>query len=281
MRVHELLGANVRPGRVESGPRRPLFERAFGGGGYICADRSVARFDIGGVGRFLVEESARITVEAEPGGDPFALRSFLYGTVTALLLGQRGEFALHASTVDVDGRGVAVTGDSGVGKSTTVLAMRAAGHELVTDDVSPVTFCGDGPVVTPFGRPVHVWPETAAALGLDVSAAEPVTGNDTKHALPAGPAVPVRLASVVWLRRDPAADEVAYRAVNRLGAVNLLLYNAYRSGLVQKLWPQEAFDWAVRLAGQVDTGVLVRPAATWSVDRVAAWVADPRRIPVG
>ncbi|GIJ51754.1 HPr kinase [Virgisporangium aliadipatigenens] len=268
----------MRPGRAGGGPRRPTFEWTAPDGTRLCADASVARFDVAGVARFLVEEGARITVEAYPGGDPFALRSLLHGTVVALLLGQRREFALHASTVRAHGRGIAVTGDSGAGKSTTVLALRAAGHELVTDDVSPVSAAG---VVTPFGRALHVWPETAAALGVDVSDAEPVCESDAKYSLPVGPAAPVRLDSVVWLRRDPGADEVRYARPDRLEAVNLLLRNAYRFPMLMKLWPSEVFAWAADLAGRVDTAVLTRPAATWSVDRVAALIGDVRATPVG
>jgi hypothetical protein len=51
------------------------------------------------------------------------------------LLRERGRYALHASAVARDGRGLLIAGDSGSGKSTTALSLIAAGWDWLADDV--------------------------------------------------------------------------------------------------------------------------------------------------
>ena len=45
------------------------------------------------------------------------------------------ETRLHGVLVDVYGEGVLITGDSGMGKSETALALLKSGHRLVADDI--------------------------------------------------------------------------------------------------------------------------------------------------
>jgi hypothetical protein len=62
------------------------------------------------------------------------------GTITAFLLAMRGQFVLHGSAVEVNGKGLAFVGASGQGKSTMAAVMCAAGAQLVTDDIMPVAY---------------------------------------------------------------------------------------------------------------------------------------------
>lgn len=50
------------------------------------------------------------------------------------LLWKRGFYSVHASSVEVDGKGVLFTGNSGQGKSTSALAMLVSGCPILADD---------------------------------------------------------------------------------------------------------------------------------------------------
>lgn len=245
--------------------------------GRLTADRRIARLDITGVARFVIEDGARITAEPAPGTGQQELRVYLYGVVTALLLGQRGQFALHASTAQVGAVGLAVTGASGAGKSTTVLGLRRLGHRLVTDDISPVHLPAatggspkpaQSPLVLPFGRSIHVWPQTVAALGLDTTGGRPVQPGTAKLALAAPVGEPVPLGAVAELSRSRDATGVALVELTGVDALDVLLRNAYRYPLLRRLWPQELFGWATALSRLVPVRRIVRPDGEWTLDDV-------------
>jgi hypothetical protein len=93
-----------------------------------------------GVGAFLIRGAQAIDVEPAPGVSLPLLNFPLLGPVMARLLHLRGMLVLHASAVDLTGRGAVFLGAKGAGKSTTVAAFVAAGHRLLTDDVLAIRF---------------------------------------------------------------------------------------------------------------------------------------------
>ncbi|KRB90050.1 hypothetical protein ASE22_14110 [Sphingomonas sp. Root720] len=67
----------------------------------------------------------------------------LVGIGLGLLLHRRGVTCLHGSVVSVNGRTIALLGDSGAGKSTAAAALVAAGGTLVSDDIAALLASGD------------------------------------------------------------------------------------------------------------------------------------------
>ena len=98
--------ATLLDARVEYGPaaleiRAPLIDGTIEGGGFrMVADRAQAYLEIASVADFAVSEGSRVRVNPHPGARPTEVDAYLRGTVAAMLLGQRGRFALHA-TLDV------------------------------------------------------------------------------------------------------------------------------------------------------------------------------------
>jgi hypothetical protein len=266
--LDEVLGVPVTFGPVSRGVEDPVVERFGAGGGGFSANASRATLHVPGVAAFAVDDGARVTVDAGDDPDHHGINAYLHGTVTALLLAQRGSFALHASVVRVDGRAIAVCGRRGAGKSTTVLALGQRGHEVVSDDVAVVDLAGDGLVHRPTGRPAHVWPEAADALRLDVSGATPVQRGDAKLSLSLSAGEPGHLQALVVLRAATVAD-VSLRALERRDAIPVIARNAYRTGLLSELYRPALFAWSSAIAGRAAVHVAVRPRVGWTVDRVA------------
>jgi hypothetical protein len=267
----ELLGASVEAGPPGFEITDPIVDAPLPSAlGHVTADRSRAIVRIPGAATFSIEGGERIRVELEPNAPAGIVQMWQNGTVAALLLGQQGLFALHASVVDIHGVAVAVAGQRGAGKSTTALRLAQRGHELVTDDVSPLEI-GVRPTVHPFARPIHVFEQTAARLGLDMSGAQPPLPSRPKHALPARDGSPVELAAMAVLRPQPMA---AIESLPVLGtqAYRLVVENVYRYPLLVTLWEAELFAWTGAVAAAVPVHVLARPTDGWTVDSVAAAV---------
>lgn len=103
---------------------------------YAVRRDEVVRVVAPGVGAFSWSDgSDRIDVTVDPDGVPGLVDVVAAGAVLTLWLQQRGSLVLHASAVVHAGLGVAFTGTSGQGKSTTAAMCAAAGAALVADDV--------------------------------------------------------------------------------------------------------------------------------------------------
>lgn len=89
---------------------------------------------------------------------------YLRGPVLGLVLRLRGIVSLHASSVAVGARAVALLGTVGAGKSTTAAALVEAGCRLLSDDVSAIRMEHERPFVLPGIPRVSLWPDAAAAL---------------------------------------------------------------------------------------------------------------------
>ena len=265
----ELLDATVEfaPAGVE--PTNPLVDRLLPGGfAHLSADRRRALLRVPGVATFAVVDGAHVALDPAPAVAEEALWMWLRGTVAALLLAQRGRFALHASVVDVDGVGVAVAGPRGAGKSTTALRLTQLGRPLVTDDVTPLLM--DRRVtVEPYNRPVHAFADTACILGVDVSQARPVLPGHAKLAVPAPRGEPVDLGGIAVLEPAGRRNAVEVERISGARAHWLVALNVYRGDILRELWESELFAWATRVAADVPVHLVTRPPGSWTVDAVA------------
>lgn len=107
--------------------------------GYYEVRPGVFRLLIKGVGRYLVEEGRRISVEPIEGSSEDEVRLFLMGSVIGALLYQRGLFPLHGSAVETQWGAMIFVGPQGVGKSTLAAQFFRRGYRLLSDDVCAVT----------------------------------------------------------------------------------------------------------------------------------------------
>lgn len=278
----DLLGAVVAEGPLPSVHDRcwdhlPLITSHTTGGPVTTrATAQAALVEVRGVARYFIADGA-VTIDVHPHADGEAVRSWLYGTVAALVAGQSGRFALHASVIDVDGVCVAVTGRQRAGKSTTTLAASLRGATLVVDDVAVLT-TAPSLRVHPFGRPVHVWRPTAALLGLDVTGAPGVASGYDKVSLPAPPDHEPRVLHGMVVLQAGDVEAPVVRPVHDPYRLRPVRNQTYRLPMVHRLWPRELFRWQAEVARTLAIIHVVRPHS-WSVDAVVAEVtAFARRV---
>lgn len=117
--------------------------------------------------RMLVLGTDEVWIETFDGVSRSDIAHAAYGFAASVLLLHAGRFSLHGSAVTTsDGRTIVVAGDSGAGKSTTMMALAGRGGRVLVDDVSPLRPVPDGVVVEPFERPVHLLDDALERLGL-------------------------------------------------------------------------------------------------------------------
>jgi HPr Serine kinase C-terminal domain len=269
----ELLGAEITVGRCTTEVNDPLLRIAGGDPEMeLRATRERAHLRISGVGAIAAERGTHVCVDPASAAAFAELQAWLFSTITALLLAQRGRFALHSSVVDLHGAGIALAGPRGAGKSATALRLVQRGHELIADDVAPLRL-NRRAIVTPYGRPIHVLPETAEAIGLDLSEAVPLSNGESKLELPPPSSRESPLHAIVVLRPEPGA-ELAATAERGAAAAALVAENVYRAEILASIYAREIFEWAATVAAQAKVFILRRPEGNWTLDSVYSTIEE-------
>jgi hypothetical protein len=229
-----------------------------------------------GIGMFEVTNGDRIVIRPRPGADPRRIRAALHSSVPSVVLAQRGRFALHASTVAVDGTGIAIAGGNGVGKSTTALAMVTAGATPIVDDV---TVLDPEPVGAPtrvvtrsLGGSARVFPHVLTDLGLDTtSRGVPGVDGKVEIAWPTDAAATVRLVVVV---RPAAVARPEFRRPTPVRVVRTLSSVTHLGSVAHRIGERALFHWHTSVASTTDVVVLLRPATGWPVEDLCHRLAD-------
>lgn len=98
-------------------------------------------------GSFIVREGKYIEIRPKKGVPMKDLTPFVFGYCIAMLFWQRGQLAIHCSSVKVGEKALIVCGGSGSGKSTLTTKLLEQGGKLLTDDVAVVDFSPEGKVL--------------------------------------------------------------------------------------------------------------------------------------
>jgi HPr Serine kinase C-terminal domain len=244
-----------------------------GGVGWLTASTETASVRINDVARFELDHGQVLRTEPEPGADPLSVEVWRHGLVTVLALAQTGVIALHATSVEIGGLVVALAGQPGAGKSTTALELSRRGHRLVADDVSPLSTEGRfGVTLTPTGRPLHVWPEAAKAVGLDVPEDLAMIPGTSKLILPTPHAEPVAVDAIIILTVGDDQGQLAWEQLPPADAVPRLAALVHCGSVVRCIWPEQVFMWAASLAAAVPVFLVIRPGSGRTIGEVAELV---------
>jgi hypothetical protein len=137
--------------------------------------------------------------------DPNLISLFTVSEAIGLILFQRGHFLLHASAVKVGNEAWCFMGNPGAGKSTTAAAFIKAGCELLSDDLTAITFDSTGaPYIVPAYPQLKIWDNTVKGLEYDRNELQPVSEGVNKfsyHPTADFPQEPVRLRAVYFIHK--------------------------------------------------------------------------------
>ncbi len=141
---------------------------------------------VDGIGRYLVDGSEKIVVEASVGVSDSDLFAFLTGSPLAALLIRKGMLVLHAAVIERDGRAIALAGPSGSGKSHLAATLIRQGFRLLSDELCALQVAPGGAAMAAPGFPaLHVWRSTLAELGVEGLSLRKVRAGMEFFSLPA------------------------------------------------------------------------------------------------
>jgi hypothetical protein len=210
--------------------------------------------DLSPVVRFLVAPNC-VVVDTSHSPETPDWRARLLGPALGLLCYLRGILPLHACSVRIGKRTVAIAGRSGAGKSMLATALMRRNHALVTDDICAVTWHCGRPMVLPSFPALKLPPDGVRTFGFDLNSPVQVWLDANKFLLPAvdgfDPA-PLPLDAVYLLEDAPEGSDDSIIPVHGADAFERLSAMCYRAEMGRLLYlPSALFSMAARLAGQV------------------------------
>jgi hypothetical protein len=133
------------------------------------------------IGTFIIRDGREIIIIPASQADIRRIRRYIVGTVLAILLYQRGNLVLHASSVNIDDQAIAFLGFSGSGKSSIAAALHNHGYGVLADDISVIEMKDNKPVVLPGFPQLKLSLESAEATGCDVDVSMLIDAVDEKY----------------------------------------------------------------------------------------------------
>lgn len=113
--------------------------------------------------QFLISSDGRlIRCDLQDGNFPESYISYLLSFAMSFALLNMGEEAVHATVIELGGRGIGFLGDSGAGKSTLASYFLTNGAKLVTDDLLRITFSDEAVIAHPGPQRLKLLPESVA-----------------------------------------------------------------------------------------------------------------------
>ncbi len=183
------------------------------------------------VAGYYVKNGNEITIDPHMDINAPDIRLFLLGSVFCALLHQRGSLVLHGSSVVINGKGIILSGHSGIGKSTLAGFLQAQGYDLLTDDVSAITIDKNGIPYILSGFPsLKLWKDSAELMGSNVEALEPVMHNREKFRIEIQNfyhSVPVEFNELYVLNVHDV-DNIDVKPVLGFTKLETLIKNTYR-----------------------------------------------------
>ena len=187
--------------------------------------------------------------------------TYLLGPILGFVLRLRGVVCLHASSVQVGDKCMAIVGPAGAGKSTTAAAFAKAGFPILSDDVVPLLEQDNSFLVQPAYPRVRLWPKSVEILYGIPDALPCLTPNWDKRYLDLTQAgyqfrqQPLPLGAIYILGDRSTVPEAPFiEAVPTHQSLIALVTNTYANSLLDKGMRGKEFE----LLSQVVANVPVR-----------------------
>jgi hypothetical protein len=186
------------------------------------------------------------------------LVTYFLGPVMGFLLRRRNTISLHASCVEICGHGVALSGEAGLGKSTTAAALALRGVAVLSEDIVPLKEMREVVRVIPGYPRICLWPDAVVSLLGSAQALPQLTPVWEKHYLAldgmraqfSGNELPLGL---IYMFAPRVASEIAPRveAVSPREALLFLVQNTYMNWLLEREQRAAEVDALARLVQRV------------------------------
>jgi hypothetical protein len=223
-----------------------------------------------GVATYYARNGVEVVVDREAAAAELDVRSYLMGSLFAVLCHQRGLLPLHASAIATPVGAVAFLAPSGGGKSSIVAFLSRRGHRVLADDICLIDPAApQNRRVLPVAPWLKLWSTTLDAMGESHHGLSRIFSDDEKYRYTLQqPESATQLAELILLERAESQIEVSFERLAPLHALHAMLDLTYQSWLVRAMGRTDSYF--LRCGEALAGARVVRMRRPWGFDAMDA-----------
>ncbi len=228
-------------------------------------------FRVEGTGIFLIRDGNSIVVSPLQNEKEDEIRLYILGTCMGALLLQNDIIPLHGSILSIHGKAYGIVGECGAGKSTLARAFLRKGYKLLSDDLIPVTFHDNAPLVIPSYPYQKLWEESLSEFNMKSEQYNPIVHRETKYSVPIDDLfeqnkLPLAGIFVLNKQEENCIDMIELKSIN---AIQELFEHTYRNFLIERLGKVNwHFHLSTKILEHVKIYKLFRPTSRFTANEL-------------
>lgn len=177
----------------------------------------------------LIKKTVDLWPDATLGQE--ALRRLLIDQLVPRIFAAQGALVLHAGSISVNGKAIALMGETGAGKSTLTASFHLKGFTLINDDAVVVSTINSEFFVSASHPSLRLLPDSLAKLFTDLPKSKPlsqfttkrhiVIGDDKRHEQPDFP-----LAALFFIGKE-SSQKISLRQLKPAEAVMAVIASSF------------------------------------------------------
>ncbi|MGH1427523.1 MAG: hypothetical protein ACRBEE_06250 [Arenicella sp.] len=193
--------------------------------------------DIEEIAIFHIQNGNTIEIKPHPNAPEQSILLYLFGSIMAVCLYQRGLLVLHANAIEIGGTAVLLAGDSGVGKSTTAAIFHQKGFNVLSDDIVVVNT--DAKAMGGFPQ-IKLFQSTLDQLNISSKNLTPISAQKGKFSFPLTQKhnQNKRTISAIYIlstANEKVSKDFILSPINGIQRFKNLIKNTYRNELIDGL----------------------------------------------
>ena len=219
------------------------------------------------IAKFRVFNGSLIEIAPYDHSEKQSVLLYLFGSIFATLLYQRGALVLHANAIEIDGKAILFAGDSGSGKSTTAAIFHTKGFKVISDDVISI----NNKIRIDGGFPqIKLFKDSLTNLNIPDNNLTPIYHQEEKYFYPLvcdSQSKSLDIAAIFIIEKAPKTypNQLSIENVDGIQRFNLLMKNTYRNELIDGLKiRKEHLNLCSKLSKKVQMAKIIRPTTYFS-----------------
>lgn len=243
---------------------------------YYTVSDNEAMFSPEECGKFYIKDGNTIIIEPIEACDYQHLKAYLLSRSFAILMFQRNTVALHGSSIIFKDKAYAFCGHSGAGKSSLSAALTLEGYDLLSDDLSVISFDEKNkPLINSGFSHNKLCEDTMKYFNISSDSLIKVDNFANKYALPSSKTfvdttypLSVLVELSVHYNKDETNDEVTLIEVFGQDKLQAIFRNIFRSELMTDVGLNSSYlKQCLNMAKNIRVFKLTRPSGIFTLNK--------------